>query len=160
VFVETVALYGQRGSVPIDAGFAIPLGQAEVKRPGDDVTLIAYGPAVVESMLAAAKLEADGVSAEVLDLRTLVPLDVPAILESVSRTKRAVVAHFATQFAGPGAEIAAVVDKELFGQLAAPVERVGARFTPIPAAAGLEAEVFPTADRIAAAARRTLGTDG
>jgi pyruvate dehydrogenase E1 component beta subunit len=120
---------------------------------------VSYGRGVVESLTAAAKLEADGVSAEVLDLRTLVPLDVPAILESVSRTKRAVVSHFATQFAGPGAEIAAIISKELFGQLAAPVERVGARFTPIPSAAGLEAEVFPNAELVASAARRTLGND-
>jgi pyruvate dehydrogenase E1 component beta subunit len=69
------------------------------------------------------------------------------------------VTHFATQFAGPGAEIAAIIGKELFGQLAAPVERVGARFTPIPSAASLEAEVFPDSDRIATAARRTLGKD-
>jgi pyruvate dehydrogenase E1 component beta subunit len=159
VFVETVALYAQRGLVPVDADFAIPLGQSEVKKQGNDVTLVSYGRGVVESLTAAAKLEADGVSAEVLDLRTLVPLDVPAILESVSRTKRAVVSHFATQFAGPGAEIAAIISKELFGQLAAPVERVGARFTPIPSAAGLEAEVFPNAELVASAARRTLGND-
>jgi acetoin:2,6-dichlorophenolindophenol oxidoreductase subunit beta len=99
------------------------------------------------------------VSAEVLDLRTLVPLDVAAILESVARTGRAVVTHFATQFAGPGAEVAAIISRELFGQLAAPVERVGARFTPIPAASGLEALVFPNAEKIAAAARRTLGVE-
>jgi acetoin:2,6-dichlorophenolindophenol oxidoreductase subunit beta len=159
VFVETVVLYGQRGPVPVDPGFAIPLGRAEVKKPGSDVTLISYGRGVVESHNAAAKLEAENVSAEVLDLHTLVPLDVSAILESVSRTKRAVVAHFATEFAGPSAEIAAIINKELFGRLAAPVERVGARFTPIPAASALEAQVFTNADRIAAAARRTVGAD-
>jgi len=133
VFVETIRLQGQRGMVPVDPGFSIPLGEADVKRPGTDVTLIAYGRGVIESLGAATALEADGISAEVLDLRTLVPLDVPALLESVGRTRRAVVVHDAVQFAGPGAEVAAILQKELFGELLAPVERVGARFVPNPA---------------------------
>jgi acetoin:2,6-dichlorophenolindophenol oxidoreductase subunit beta len=156
IFVEAVRLYGQRGMVPVDAGFSIPLGQAEVKRPGTDVTLIGYGRGMIEALGAAAQLEQDGVSAEVLDLRTLVPLDVPAMVESVGRTKRAVVVHDAVQFAGPGAEIAAILQKELFGELAAPVERVGARYLPNPAAPALEAQVYPSVDRIVAAVQRTL----
>jgi pyruvate dehydrogenase E1 component beta subunit len=156
IFVETIRLQSQRGMVPVDAGFSIPLGQADVKRPGTDVTLIGYGRGVVESLGAATQLDQDGISAEVLDLRTLVPLDVPAMLESVARTRRAVVVHDAVQFAGPGAEIAAILQRELFGELAAPVERVGARFTPNPAPPALEAEVYPSVARIVAAARRTL----
>jgi pyruvate dehydrogenase E1 component beta subunit len=156
IFVETVRLYPQRGLVPVDPGFAIPLGEADVKRAGTDVTLIGYGRGLLEAMGAAAQLEQDGISAEVLDLRTLVPLDVPAMVESVGRTRRAVVVHDAVQFAGPGAEIAAILQRELFGELAAPVERVGARFVPNPAAPALEAQIYPNADRVVAAARRTL----
>ncbi len=156
IFVEAVRMYARRGMVPVDAGFSIPLGQADIKRSGTDVTLIGYGRGMIEALGAAAQLEQDGVSAEVLDLRTLVPLDVPAMLESVGRTKRAVVVHDAVQFAGPGAEIAAILQKELFRELAAPVERVGARFVPNPAAPALEAQVYPSADRIVAAVRQTL----
>jgi pyruvate dehydrogenase E1 component beta subunit len=159
LFIETVRLQAQRGMVPVDPGFSIPLGQAEIKRPGTDVTLIGYGRGVVESLAAAAALEADGVSAEVLDLRTLVPLDVPAMVESVRRTRRAVVVHDAVRFAGPGAEIAATLQHELFGVLEAPVERVGARFVPNPAPRALESEVYPSAGRIAEAVRRVLGRE-
>lgn len=156
VFLETIRLRGSRGMVPTDPGFSIPLGQADVKRPGRDVTLISYGRGVVEALGAATTLEAEGISAEVLDLRTLVPLDVPAMVESVSRTRRAVVVHDAVQFAGPGAEIAAILQRELFGQLDAPVERVGGRFVPNPAPPALESQVYPSGDRIVAAVRRTL----
>jgi pyruvate dehydrogenase E1 component beta subunit len=159
IFVETIRLQGQRGMVPVDPGFAIPLGQADIKRSGEDVTLISYGRGVVESMAAASKLEQEGISAEVLDLRTLVPLDVPAMLDSVGRTRRAVVVHDAVRFAGPGAEISAILHEELFSVLTAPVARVGARFVPNPAARELEAQVYPSADRIVDAARSTLGVE-
>lgn len=160
LFVETIRLQGQRGPVPTEEGFSIPLGEADVKRPGTDLTLIAYGRGVVECLGAAGQLEEEGVNAEVLDLRTLVPLDVPGMVESVGRTGRAVVVHDAVQFAGPGAEIAATLQKELFGELAAPIERVGARFVPNPAPAVLESQVYPSAEKIVAAARRTLQAAG
>lgn len=156
IFLETIRLQSQRGLVPVDPAYSIPLGCADVKRSGTDVTLVAYGRGVIESMAAAQQLQADGVDAEVLDLRTLVPLDVPAILESVGRTRRAVVVHDAVAFAGPGAEIAATIEHELFRELAAPVERVGARFVPNPAVPALEAQVYPDVARIVAAVRRTL----
>jgi pyruvate dehydrogenase E1 component beta subunit len=156
VFVETVITYGARGPVPDEPGFAIPLGEADVKREGRDVTVVTYGRAVFDALTAAEELAADGIDVEVVDLRTLVPLDVPRVLASVRKTGRAVVAHYATRFAGPGAELAATIGHELFGELRAPVERVGARFAPIPAAAGLEAAVFPSAGAIADAARRTV----
>lgn len=160
VFVETIRLQGQRGLVPVDPGFSIPLGEADVKRAGDDITLIAYGRAVHEALAAAATLEQQGISAEVLDLRTLVPLDVPAVLESVGRTRRAVVTHDAVQFAGPGAEVVAVIQQELFGTLAAPVGRVGARFVPNPAPAVLESQVYPSAAGIVAAAQKAVHWGG
>jgi len=157
VFMETVITYGARGPVPDDPGFSVPLGRADIKRPGQDVTVVTYGRGVFDALTAAEQLTAEGIDVEVLDLRTLVPLDVPAVLESVARTHRAVVAHYATRFAGPGAELAATIGAELFGDLAAPVERVGARFAPIPAASSLEAAVFPSAAAIADAIRRTVG---
>src|SRR5918911_917251 len=95
-----------------------------------------------------------GTSAEVVDLRTLVPLDVETLVESVRRTRRAVIVHDAVQFAGPGAEIAAILSSQLFGELAAPIERVGARFVPNPAAPALDAQVYPSPERIVAAAQR------
>ncbi|OHV62804.1 MULTISPECIES: alpha-ketoacid dehydrogenase subunit beta [unclassified Pseudofrankia] len=156
IFVETIRLRGQRGLVPTDPAFAIPLGQADVKRPGTDVTLISYGRAVLDALGAAATLEQEGISAEVLDLRTLVPLDVEAIVESVRRTRRAVVVHDAVRFAGPGAEIASILHSELFGVLEAPVERLGARFVPNPGPSALESQVYPSADRVIAAVQRTL----
>ena len=157
VFMETVITYGARGPVPDETGYAVPLGEADVKRTGRDVTVVTYGRGVFDALTAAEQLAAEDIDVEVVDLRTLVPLDVPRVLESVARTKRAVVAHYATRFAGPGAELAATIGHELFGDLEAPVERVGARFAPIPAAAGLEAAVFPSAAAIADAVRTTVG---
>jgi len=157
VFMETVITYGARGPVPDEAGYVVPLGEADVKRSGRDVTVVTYGRGVFDALTAAEQLAGDGIDVEVVDLRTLVPLDVPRVLESVAKTKRAVVAHYATRFAGPGAELAATIGHELFGELDAPVERVGARFAPIPAAAGLEAAVFPSAGAIADAVRTTVG---
>jgi acetoin:2,6-dichlorophenolindophenol oxidoreductase subunit beta len=157
LFIETIRLQSKKGPVPVEPGFAIPLGQADIKRPGTDVTLISYGRSVHDALAAAATLQEQGVSAEVVDLRTLVPLDVETIVESVRRTRRGVIVHDAVQFGGPGAEIAAILQSELFGQLAAPIERVGARFVPNPAAAALEAQVYPSPPQIVRAAQRTLG---
>ena len=103
LFVETVRLQSKKGPVPVDPGFAIPLGQADIKRSGTDVSLISYGRSVHDALAAAETLAGQGVSAEVVDLRTLVPLDVDTIVESARRTRRAVIIHDAVQFAGPGA---------------------------------------------------------
>src|ERR1700743_2990308 len=151
LFVETIRLQGKKGPVPVDPGFRIPLGQADIKRSGSDVSLISYGRAVHEALAAAETLASQGVSAEVVDLRTLVPLDVDTIVESVRRTRRAVIIHDAVQFAGPGAEIAAILQSELFDELDPPVERAPPGFTPTPAAAALEATVYPSPERIVAA---------
>lgn len=156
LFIETIRLQGQKGSVPLDPEFAIPLGVADIKRPGEDVTIITYGRCVHVALAAAATLQEQSVSAEVVDLRTLVPLDVETMVASARRTRRVVVVHDAVQFGGPGAEIAAIVASKVFGELLAPVERVGARFVPAPAAPALEAEVYPSPERVVAAAQRTL----
>jgi pyruvate dehydrogenase E1 component beta subunit len=160
LFVETVRLQSKKGLVPVDPGFRIPLGQADIKRTGKDVTLISYGRAVHDALAAAETLAGQDVSAEVVDLRTLVPLDVDTIVESVRRTRRAVIVHDAVQFAGPGAEVAAILQAELFGELAAPIERVAARFVPNPAAAALEAQVYPSPQRVVDAVQRTLQRAG
>jgi len=156
LFVETIRLQGQKGLVPTDPGFSIPLGLADVKRPGSDVTIISYGRSVLDSLAAAATLEEQGTSAEVVDLRTLVPLDVETMVSSVRRTRRAVVVHDAVQFAGPGAEIVATLQAECFAELVAPIERVATRFVPTPAAPALEAQIYPSPARIVSAVQRTL----
>jgi pyruvate/2-oxoglutarate/acetoin dehydrogenase E1 component len=155
LFVETIATYGITGEVPI-GDHIVEIGTADVKRAGSDVTVVTYGRAVFDALRAAEQLAADGIDVEVLDLRTLVPLDVESVLRSVGRTRRAVIAHYATGFAGPGAELAATIAKELFGQLDAPIERVGAAYRPIPALT-LDRHVLPNADHIAAAVRSTVG---
>jgi pyruvate dehydrogenase E1 component beta subunit len=155
IFMETMSLLFTRG--PIPAGrFEIPLGRAEVKRAGADATVVTWGWQVPEAMAAADQLAEEGIGTEVIDLRTLVPLDRDAVLDSVARTTRLVVVHAATQFAGPGAEIASMVSHELFGRLSAPVERLGARYSPIPYAAALEAAHFPDRDRIAERVRAAV----
>jgi pyruvate dehydrogenase E1 component beta subunit len=153
IHMETLSLLFTRGPVPTGR-FAIPLGVADVKRSGDDVTVVTWGWQVPETLAAAEQLETEGISTEVIDLRTLVPLDIDAVLQSVARTKRVLIVHAATQFAGPGAEIASVVSHELFGELAAPVERLGSVYSPIPYASELETLHYPERQRIAAAIRR------
>jgi pyruvate/2-oxoglutarate/acetoin dehydrogenase E1 component len=152
VFIEHIGLlFGAKEPVPVD-DYRIPLGKACVRLPGDDVTIVTYGPQVGLAVEAAERLADDGIEAEVIDLRTLVPLDIDTIVASVAKTKRAIVVHGATTFCGPGAEIASLITERLFGDLAAPVARLGAAYAPIPFSADLE--VFPTVDDIVAAARR------
>jgi pyruvate dehydrogenase E1 component beta subunit len=154
LFIETIVTYGMTGEVPTGR-HVVEIGQADVKRSGSDVTVVTYGRAVFDALQAAETLAGEGVEVEVVDLRTLVPLDTTTVIESVGRTGRAVIAHYATTFAGPGAELAATISKELFGQLRAPVERVGAAYRPIPALS-LDQAVLPNAGRIADAVRTTM----
>ncbi len=143
VVVENVALYGTKGPVP-EGTFRVELGTANVARPGTDVTIVTYGRTVRDALGAAEELASEGIEVEVVDLRTLVPLDTATVLASVARTRRAVVAHHATRFGGFGAELAALIHEELFGELLAPVRRVGAAFAPIGSAATLESAVLPS----------------
>ncbi len=156
VFIENVALYGTKGPVP-EGDHRVPLGVADVKRRGSDVSIVTYGRTVRDALAAAEQLAAEQIDVEVVDLRSLVPFDADAVLRSVGHTRRAVVAHHATQFGGFGAEVAATINEELFGELAAPVRRVGARFAPIGSAAALEGFVLPSADRLAGAVREVMG---
>ncbi|MEU9272982.1 alpha-ketoacid dehydrogenase subunit beta [Streptomyces sp. NPDC048251] len=157
LFLEPVKLLGTRGMVPVEE-YSIPFGQANIVRAGTDVTIITYGWGVPQSLTAAAELEAEGISVEVVDLRTLLPLDTPTMVDSVSRTRRAVVVTTSVRFGGPSAEIAATLTENLFDELEVPVTRVGAQFTPVPSSPVLEAAHFPDPQRIADAVRRTVGT--
>jgi pyruvate/2-oxoglutarate/acetoin dehydrogenase E1 component len=151
LFIEHLNLaYSSKADVPVGE-VRIPLGKANVLVAGDDISLITYGPMVGLVLAAAETLAGEGISAEVIDLRTLMPLDLETVFESVTRTRRAVVVHEATQFLGPGAEIGAQIHEQLFGELLGPVLRVGAKFTPVPFSQGLTN--FPTAERILTAAR-------
>jgi pyruvate dehydrogenase E1 component beta subunit len=152
VLVENVALYGSIGPVP-EGDHRVSLGVADVKRPGTDVTIVTYGRTVRDALGAAEMLAAEHIDVEVLDVRSLVPFDAAAVLESVARTRRAVVAHHATRFGGFGAEVASVINEELFGELDAPVVRIGARFAPIGSAPTLEAAVMPSVAALADAVR-------
>ena len=157
LFVESMKLYygGGRGPVPLD-DYVIPLGQADIKRDGTDVTIVTYGVMVHAALEAAEQLSTDGVSVEVVDLCTLVPLDLPTVLASVRRTRRLIVAHESVGFCGPGAEIAAAVGTELFGVLDAPIQRVAGTYTPVPRAATLEAACRPGAAQLIDAVRRIV----
>jgi 2-oxoisovalerate dehydrogenase E1 component len=154
LFIESMKLYfaGGRAPVPV-ADYELPLGRANVTRQGSDVTVVAYGGSVQDALAAAMEVDGDGVSVEVVDLRTLVPLDLDTVLESVGRTGRLVVVHESVRFCGPSAEIAAVVASELHEQLAAPIARVAAAFTPVPRSPTLEAAHRPGSAAIVDAVR-------
>jgi len=128
--------------------YEIPLGKAVIRREGTDITLISYGWCSVETSAAADALMEAGISAEVIDLRSLVPLDLDTCTESIKKTGRCVIAHAAVEFSGFGAELAAKLSEELHGQLKAPIKRVGARYTPVPFTPSLESLHFPNAGRI------------
>jgi len=152
IFLEHKALYAVKGPVPAEP-YAIPLGKADVKREGSDVTVVATQAMVARALAAAAELEKDGVSVEVIDPRTLVPLDEATILASVRKTHRLVVAHEAVKRSGFGAELAAIVAEKALDDLDAPIARVGARAIPMPYNDALERAVIPTQADIAEAIR-------
>lgn len=155
VVVENKALYFRREQLPDDVPVE-PIGLATVVRPGRDLTIVALSRMVQEALTAADRLAAQGIEAEVIDPRTLVPLDLPTIAASVARTSRLVVAHEAVCHGGFGAEIAAELQQVAFYDLDAPVFRVGAPFTPVPLSPPLEDAYLPGADEIVAAALAVL----
>jgi pyruvate dehydrogenase E1 component beta subunit len=156
IFFEHRTLYGIKGEVP-DEIEGIELGKGRVHREGDDVTVVATGRLVHESLAAAEDAEQDGISVEVFDPRSLQPLDEEALIASVKKTNRCVVAHEAIVRMGFGAEIAAVVQEKAFDYLDAPVERVGAKFCPLPFAPVMEEFVVPHKADVLAAIKRTVG---
>jgi acetoin:2,6-dichlorophenolindophenol oxidoreductase subunit beta len=156
IFFEHRTLYPIKEEVPEELE-PIELGKARVHREGTDVTVVAIGRLVHEALAAATEAEAAGISVEVVDPRTLSPLDEDAIVASVKKTNRCVVAHEAVTRMGFGAEIAAVVQYQAFDYLDAPVERVGAKFAPLPFAPVMEEYVVPHAADVLAAVNRTVG---
>lgn len=156
MFLEQKRLYNTKGMVP-DEDYTIPFGVADTKREGRDVSIITYGRMVQMSLQAAEKLEKEGVSVEVIDLRTLVPLDKEAIIASARKTHRVVIVHEAVKFGGFGGELAStIVDSDAFYYLDAPIKRVGALYCPVPFNPILETNTFPTPETIEAAVREVL----
>jgi pyruvate dehydrogenase E1 component beta subunit len=149
-------LWFKRGPCPADADFVVPIGKAEIKRAGSDVSIVSVAGCLPHALEAAEQLAADGVSAEVVDVRTLVPLDRETILASVARTGRLVVVDYAHRTCGAAAEIAAIVAEEGFDTLRRPIQRVTTPDVNIPFAPSLEKPLYPSAGRIVAAVRRIL----
>jgi len=156
VMFEHKKLLASKGEPPPD-GHTVPLGTAEVRRRGDDVTVVALAATVPTALEAAERLAGEGISAEVVDLRCLVPLDARAVLDSVARTSRLVIVEENPYQGGWGGTLASIVAEEGFYDLDAPIARVAGECVPLPFAANLEDVVVPSADRLADAVRRTVG---
>ncbi|WP_028934526.1 alpha-ketoacid dehydrogenase subunit beta [Pseudonocardia spinosispora] len=155
LYLEHKALYTRKGEVP-EGELVVPLGSARVARPGRDVTILSWSLTLLKALTAAEQLAEEGIEAEVVDLRSLAPLDMDTIFTSVRRTRRVVVAHEAVGDCGLGAEISARVGEHCFADLDAPVRRVTNPGLPIPFAPSLEAAVLPQPDTIATAVRDTV----
>ena len=160
IFIESETLYAVKGEVPEDPEFTIPLGQAVVRREGTDVTVIAYMGMMYRAMEAAETLDKEGISVEIVDPRTLRPMDADTIIGSVRKTHRAVVVEAGAGFAGMGSEIASFITEQAFDDLDAPVERVTGANAPMPYARNLEKLKTPTKERIVEAIRRVCDAPG
>ena len=154
LYFENKYLYRRAKSEVPAEDYIVPLGKAEVRREGDDITVVAYGVTVHQSLAAAEQLAAEGVSVEVIDLRSLVPMDKAAILNSVRKTNKVLITHEAARRGGVGAEIAAMIAEELFDYLDGPIMRVAAENIPVPFSPPMEEFCLPSADKIAAALRK------
>ncbi len=155
VFLEHKMMYAMSGEVP-DGDYTIPLGKAEIKRAGKDVTIVATSLMVHKALAAAETLAAEGIEAEVIDPRTLVPFDKETLFQSVEKTGRLVIVHEAVKTGGFGGEIAAMVAEECFDMLDAPIKRVAAPSTPIPFASNLESAFIPNEEKIIEAVKAIL----
>lgn len=156
MFIEHKNLYNETGDVP-EEEYLIPLGKADVKRQGTDITVVTYSRTVLLALKAADALEKEGISLEIVDPRTLNPLDKETIFNSLKKTSRLMIVHEACKTGGFGAEIAAVVAEEAIDYLDAPIMRIAALDSPIPFAPILERYVLPSEERIMAGARKMLG---
>jgi pyruvate dehydrogenase E1 component beta subunit len=157
IFIESETLYGIKGEVPDDPEFTIPLGKAEIRREGTDVTVFAYMGMMYRALEVAEELAKEGISCEVVDPRTLRPMDVETMIGSVRKTHRVVVVEAGAGFAGMGSEISAFVTENAFDDLDAPVERVTGANAPMPYARNLEQAKTPSKEKIMAAIRRVCG---
>ena len=154
LFMESETLYNLKGTIPVDPDFVVPFGKARIAKPGTDVTIISWSRVVHVSLEAAAALEKEGISAEVIDVRSLRPLDEETLVESVRKTHRAVVAYEGWPYGGVGAEIVDRIQRLAFDDLDAPILRVTTRDVPMPYNANLEQYVIPQAPRIVEAAKQ------
>jgi pyruvate dehydrogenase E1 component beta subunit len=155
IFIETMPTYWDKGPAP-EAGLRIPLGKANVVRSGSDVTVVSYGRPVAQVLALAERLSGEGINLEIVDLRTISPIDKTTVLESVAKTGRAVVVHEAVEQFGVGATVSALIAEELHGTLRAPVARVGSRNCPVPFSRPLEDAFMYSEDRIEAAIRKVM----
>ena len=155
IFIENILCYGMMAEAP-EAGHRVPLGKAAVTREGSDCSIITYGRTVIDAVEVAGQLAEEGISVEVIDLRTIAPYDEETALASVRKTGRAVVLHEAVKAYGTGAEISARLHEALFNELKAPVQRIGGAFSAVPMANALEQAWIPTKDGIKAAVRATM----
>jgi pyruvate dehydrogenase E1 component beta subunit len=155
-FMEGELLYNVKGEVPDDDDFIIPLGVADLKREGSDISIITHGKMIHVALQAAGKLAADGIEADVLDLRTIRPLDMDAILATVAKTNRVVYVEEGWPYAGTGAQIVSMIQEEAFDHLDAPVRRVMQADIPMPYAKNLEKLAKPSADRVVEACNQVL----
>jgi pyruvate dehydrogenase E1 component beta subunit len=156
LFMESETLYNVKGEVPDDPDFLVPMGKANVVREGKDASIISYGRITHVALDAAAQLEKEGINVEVLDLRSLRPLDEESLVRTISKTHRAVVAYEGWPYGGVGAEVVDRIQRLAFDELDAPILRVTFRDVPMPYNAKLEQYVLPQPDRIAAAVREVL----
>jgi pyruvate dehydrogenase E1 component beta subunit len=153
IFLENELVYGHSFAIPDDKDFIVPIGKARIARAGDGVTILAYSRLVEVALAAADELAGEGLSAEVIDLRTIRPLDLDTIVASVKKTNRLVCVEEGWPFAGIGSEIAALMMEHAFDYLDAPVKRVAAKDVPLPYAANLEKLALPQAADVVAAAK-------
>lgn len=155
IFIENIICYGLEAEDP-GAGHIVPLGKAAVAKEGKDCSIITYGRTVLDALEIAGQLEQEGISVEIIDLRTIAPYDEETVMASVRKTGRAVVLHEAVKAYGTGAEISAQLNEKLFGELKAPVKRIGGTFSAVPMAPVLEQAWIPNKEDIKAAVRGTM----
>lgn len=155
IFIENIICYGLEAEDP-GAGHIVPLGKAAVAKEGKDCSIITYGRTVLDALEIAGQLEQEGISVEIIDLRTIAPYDEETVMASVRKTGRAVVLHEAVKAYGTGAEISARLNEKLFGELKAPVKRIGGTFSAVPMAPVLEQAWIPNKEDIKAAVRETM----
>lgn len=156
MFLEQKKLYRTKGEVP-EEDYSIPLGVADIKREGQDCTIVTYGRMVQVCLEAAEALEKEGINIEIVDIRSLLPLDTDTIIQSVKKTKHVLIVHEAVQFGGFGGEICGqIADSEAFYYLDAPIKRLGGKSTPIPFNPKLEAETFPTVEKVIRAVKELV----
>ena len=155
-FIEHSTMYSERGEVSDDPNFLLPIGKSDIKRKGKDVTIVTYSKMVSISLKAAAELEKEGIDVEIIDLRSLRPLDLDPVFESFKKTNRAVIVEEGWKTFGIGAEVSARIYEECFDYLDAPIERVAQKEVPLPYSAELERAAIPQVKDVIAAVKKVL----